>query len=85
MANVENVFIESEIEMDFNVAIYDLLGRRLNIFTQKQFNKLVLNVSELKNGIYFVKLEGSKLIQSFKIGIYLAAYSQNVVNNSSKL
>ena len=65
----ENLYIDLNIEKDFKVSIYDLLGRKLNLLPQKQFNKLVLDISGFKNGIYLLKIEGTDYNQSKKIVI----------------
>lgn len=64
---VENLYIESNTEVQLEVSIFDILGRKLNISPQKQFNKLVLDISGFKNGIYVLKIEGTDYIQSKKI------------------
>ncbi len=69
----EILYIEMNFEKDYKVSIYDLLGRKLNLFPQKQFNKLVLNVSGLNEGIYIVKVESLNFNLTNKI----------VVNNNS--
>jgi hypothetical protein len=66
---VENLYIELAGENVINVSLYDILGRKLNIFPQKRFNKMVLNVSGLKEGIYLLKVESPNFNQSTKIMI----------------
>jgi len=65
----KNLYIESQLEIEINVSIFNILGERLNISPQKQFNKLVLNVSGLKEGIYILKMESPYLNQTKKIVI----------------
>jgi len=65
----ENLYIELNFEKDYKVSIYYLLGRKLNLLPQKQFNKLVLDISGFKNGIYLLKIEGTDYNQSKKIVI----------------
>jgi len=65
----KNLYIELNPSNNLNVSIYDLMGRELNILPLKQFNKLVLNVSGLKDGMYIVKIIGPDFNQSEKIVI----------------
>ena len=65
----ENLYIELNTEKQFKVSLYDILGQKLNLFPQKQFNKLILNVSGLKKGIYLLKVEGKGFSQTRKIVI----------------
>jgi GH18 family chitinase len=66
---IENLYIESIAEKQLEVCLFDILGRKLNISPQKRFNKLVLDVSGLKNGLYLLKIEGTDGNQSKKIVI----------------
>ncbi len=65
----EILYIELNTEKQFKVSLYDILGQKLNLFPQKQFNKLILNVSGLKKGIYLLKVEGKDFSQTRKIVI----------------
>jgi hypothetical protein len=66
---VENLHIELDGEKEITVSLYDISGRKLNIFPQNRFNKMVLNISGLKEGIYLLKVESLNFNQSTKIMI----------------
>ena len=65
----KNLYIESKDKKEINVSIFNLLGERLNIFPEKRFNKLVMNVSEINDGIYILIVESPNFHQSTKIAI----------------
>ncbi len=70
----EYLYIELNTESQCKVSLYDILGQKLNLFPQKQFNKLTLNISGLKKGIYLLKVEGKDFSQTRRI----------VINNNSQ-
>lgn len=45
-------------ETEIKISIFDLLEMKINLFPQKQFNKLIMNVSGFKKGICILKVEG---------------------------
>ncbi len=63
----DNLFIETE-ETFAEISVYDVYGRQYdNLLTRQQGNVTSINVSDLNNGIYFVrvKTENSETVKRF--------------------
>lgn len=58
----KNLYFETEIK----ISIFDLLEMKINLFTQKQFNKLIMNVSGFKKGICILIVEGKNFSKTRK-------------------
>lgn len=64
-----NINIESEINQPYNIdiALYDLLGKKLNVDFSQNFNQITLNRGNLNTGIYLLQLTIQNRIYTKKL------------------
>ena len=56
----------SNVEAYSNIQILDITGKLVKQYATEQFNSITINVSDLQNGVYFVKLQSNEINKTIK-------------------
>ena len=76
---------------NFNIMLYDIMGKQTNISLKRNNNKIILNTENLPKGIYFLKIQNStksinyykKLIKGTSNNYFASRFSEFFIDDEN--